>query len=231
MIKDIICVSIAGLTTDTLNVMEFETIGDPMSLFYDDNNFRKGGTPGGSFVGKQLREMISPENLQIMSLYLSEIDNADVYIQYLASIREVYSACVQRELVDSGDKSSGAKSYFEDKVDNFKAAFDAIHKLTSGSVGDTLKVHVLSCHCLEFVAAHGHTLAHLSDEPIETLHGKFRSFERRSNYRCRKNLIGRYKRIRTKAAIDTWNVKSWNVKLNAKAKEKRLRRRKKSKYF
>ena len=165
--------------------------------------------------------MISPENLQIMSLYLNEVDNADVYIQYLASIREVYSACVQRELQES----------FEDKVDNFKKAFDAIHTLTSGSVSDTLKVHVLSCHCHEFVAAHGHTLAHLSDEPIETLHGKLRFFERKSNYRCRKNLIGRYKRIRTKAAMDTWNVKSWTKPLSAKAKEKRLNKRKKSRYF
>ena len=64
------------------------------------------------------------------------------------------------------------KSYFEEKVENFKTAFDAIHSLTSGSVGDTLKVHVLSCHCHEFVATHGHTMAHLSDEPIETLQGK-----------------------------------------------------------
>ena len=216
MIINIISVSIPGLTTDTLNVMEYETIGDPMSRFYEDNNFRKGGTPGGSFVGKQLRAMISPENLDILSLYLTEVDNADVYIQYLASIREVYSACVQRELQES----------FEDKVDNFKKAFDAIHTLTSGSVSDTLKVHVLSCHCHEFVAAHGHTLAHLSDEPIETLHGKLKFFERKSSYRCRKNLIGKYKRSRTKACMDSWNVKSWNANLSAKEKARRLRRRK-----
>ena len=50
---------------------------------------------------------------------------------------------------------------FEEKVENFKTAFDAIHSLTSGSVSDTLKVHMLSCHCHEFVGTHGHTMAHL----------------------------------------------------------------------
>ena len=35
----------------------------------------------------------------------------------------------------------------------------------------------------------------------------------------------------TKAAMDTWNVKSWSVHLCTKAKEKRLKRRKKSRYF
>ena len=44
--------------------------------------------------------------------------------------------------------------------------------------------------------------------------------------KSRKNLIGKYKRSRTKACMDSWNVKSWNANLSAKEKARRLRRRK-----
>ena len=32
----------------------------------------------------------------IMSLYLSDVEDTNVYIKYLASIRELYSSCVRR---------------------------------------------------------------------------------------------------------------------------------------
>ena len=37
----------------------------------------------------------------IMSLYLSDVEDADVYIKYLAIIFELYSSCVRREVQDS----------------------------------------------------------------------------------------------------------------------------------
>ena len=74
-------------------------------------------------------------------------------------------------------------------------------------------------------------MAHLSDEPIETLHGKLRFFKRKSNYICRKNLVGRYKGIRTKASLDMWNTKKWGVNPSTMLKKKRMIRRKKYRYF
>ena len=106
---------------------------------------------------------------------------------------------------------------------------DMVHQ--ECDLSETLKVHVLSCHIREFLGFHGHTLAHLSDEPIETLHGKLRFFERKSNYICRKNLVGRYKGIRTKASLDMWNTKKRGVNPSTMLKKKRMIRRKKYRYF
>ena len=49
----------------------------------------------------------------------------------------------------------------------------------------------------------------IKDEPIESCHGKLRFFERKSNHICRKNLVGRYKGIRTRASFNTFNAKKW----------------------
>ena len=187
--------------------MEKSNFGSAMTKFYEHHNFRKGNTPGGGFVGKVLREMISPEKLQILSLYLE--DQGEVYIRYLSAIRELYSVCVQPELKDD----------FKVKVENYKEAFEAMHQ--ECSLSETLKVHVLSSHCSEFLSVHGHTLAHLSDEPIESCHGKLRFFERRSNHICRKNLVGRYKGLRTRASFTTFNAKK--IRSIVKQKEKRKR--------
>ena len=110
--------------------MEKSNFGSAMTKFYEHHNFRKGNTPGGGFVGKVLREMISPEKLQILSLYLE--DQGEVYIRYLSAIRELYSVCVQPELKDD----------FKVKVENYKEAFEAMHQ--ECSLSETLKVHVLS---------------------------------------------------------------------------------------
>ena len=197
--------------------MESSNFGDSMTQFYADNNFQKGGTPGAGFVGKVIREIISPHSLDLLSMYLGEQGN--VYIKYLSSIRELYSVCVQSDLKDD----------FEERVQNFRNAFEAAHQ--ECDLSETVKVHTLSCHIREFLSFHGHTLAHLSDEPIETLHGKFRFFERKSNYLCRKNLVGRYKRSRTKASMDTWNMKKWGHSTSTIKKKKRNKMRKKNHYF
>ena len=63
----------------------------------------------------------------------------------------------------------------------------------------------------------------LSDKPIESCHGKLRFFERKSNHICRKNLVGRYKDIRTKASFNTFNAKKLRSIVKNKVKKKRLR--------
>ena len=162
-------------------------------------------------------EIISPHSLELLSMYLG--DKGNVYIKFLSSIRELYSACVRSDLKDD----------FNERVQNFKDAFEAAHH--EYILSETMNVGVLSCHIREFLCFHGHTLAHLADEPIETLHGKFRFFERKSNYLCRKNLVGRYKCIRTNASLDTWNMKKWGHSTSTMKKKKRSKMRKRNRYF
>ena len=53
--------------------MEHQVFGDLMTEFYEDHRFRRGGTPGGNFTGRVLREIMSPQMLQVLSRKLSTL--------------------------------------------------------------------------------------------------------------------------------------------------------------
>ena len=184
--------------------MEFRVFGDKMEKFYRQNHFKRGGSAGGDFSGKVIRQIISHKSLAKLSQLLGP--EGDVYVKYLAALRELYRVCAQKQL----------KEDYEIEVRNFKDAFEEIH--SACGLSETTKVHILSCHVDEFLASHGHTMSHLSDEPIETQHGRLRFFERKHNYVCRRNLLSKYKSIRSKASFDTFNTKHRMYKANAKLK-------------
>ena len=97
--------------------------------FFTNNTFRKGNTPGGAFTGKELRRMLSPDSLQELALIL-DLEGAP-WISYLKSIREVYSACVQRDL--------HADFSYEKAFHDFRVNFNAVHNLSEGRITETLK--------------------------------------------------------------------------------------------
>ena len=186
--------NVAGAGNDCLESME-GCFGRRMFKFYDDCSYVKGNTTGGQFTGKVLRKIISPNSLSLLHTYLG--DTADLYINYLHSLRELYVVCTQSHMDE--DYS------YEEKVRKFQQSFDAVHMRFG--LSETPKVHVLYSHVKDFISKCGHTMAMFSDEPIETCHGRLRFMERRHNYRCR-SLVGKYKSQRSKASFDMWNRKS-----------------------
>ena len=110
--------------------MECQVFGDVMLEFYQENHFVSGGTPGGQFTGRVLREIMSPEKLQLLSQKLG--DSGDIYIQYLASMRELYSHCIQKRFNNG--------SYVE-KAAVFKECFERVHNHCG--LSETVKVYLL----------------------------------------------------------------------------------------
>ena len=78
-----------------LEVMEFGIFGDAMTEFFEENHLVRGNTPGGKFTGKVLREIMSPEKLEILSGKLGARGN--IYIKFLAALRELYSHCARKD--------------------------------------------------------------------------------------------------------------------------------------
>ena len=173
-----------------------EKFGAPMFQFYRDFCYFKGNTTGGDFTGKVLRKIIGPSSLSLLSTYLGE--TAAPYINYLASLRELYIVCTSKHLDD--DYS------YEEKVTEFQQCFDEVNRVFN--LSETTKVHILYSHVREFLSIHGHTMAMFSDEPIETCHGRLRFMERKHNYWCSRNLVGKYKNQRSKASVNLHFVRT-----------------------
>ena len=78
---------------------------------YEDND-------GNQFTGKILRQIISPHSLALLSIYVGR--QADAYIRYLDSIRELYVVCVKNDLDE--DYS------YEEKMMNLQEAFEVVNR-------------------------------------------------------------------------------------------------------
>ena len=103
-----------GTANDAFKAMEqIWTDTGVMQMFYQSNNFKKGGGPGGDFTGKVIRQMISEDNLAELERLLGEEQGA-VWIRYLSAIREIHKVLVKENLDDS----------YEDKVEEFQDSFN-----------------------------------------------------------------------------------------------------------
>ena len=89
---------LTGLGNDAFKMLE-EFFPEVLAQFYEDNGFRKGAGAGGGFVGKTLSEMMRAEKLELLKLMLGE-ENGQIWVDYLASIRELLTVCNSQELVN-----------------------------------------------------------------------------------------------------------------------------------
>ena len=180
-----------------------------MTEFFEENHLACGNTPGGKFTGKVLREIMSPEKLEILSGKLGARGN--IYIKFLAALRELYSHCARKDLEESS---------ITEKAMVFRHWFEEVHK--DCQLSDTVKVHILSSHCSQFISWNGHTMGLFMDESIEKCHGQLRHLERTHNYVCKKKKVGDEKSRRSKASFDMWNSKNLHLsKTKAVKKTKR----------
>ena len=197
--------------------MEYLTFGDSVTQFLESNGMKRGGMAGGKYNGKVLRKLMSPEMLDKLGQHLG--DEAKIYTDYLHTLREFYSILVDKTL------------YLElayEKERKYRECFQVLHEACG--LSETLKQHVLMHHCVEYLELTGHTFKHYSDEIVETTHGKLRYFEKKHNYNW-KSFVGKYKSSRSKGSFDLWNAKHAKINVNPKDIGKKLRNRKRLRYF
>ena len=89
-------------------------------------------------------------------------------VEYLRSIRILYYTCVKRKL----DKTN--LSYITD-VDKFRSSFEVVHE--SWQVPETLKIHILRVHILEFFTDTQETMNTTNDQGPEAKHYEIRHTE------------------------------------------------------
>ena len=118
-----------GAANDCLKIME-QFFSDQMDQFYQDHGFYKGNTPGVEFTGVTISQLISEEKLQALSLYLGL--PGDLFIEYLAALRELLAKCNQQTV-------SGEEIYLS-KVERLRLAFEAMHD--SYGLSETFKVMI-----------------------------------------------------------------------------------------
>ena len=128
---------------------------DIMESFYERNNYRKGGGPGGKFVGREIRKIIAADSLEELRGLIGE----NSWIEYLHSIRNYYEVCVKEKLEDD--------SYIE-KIQEFKNAFNEIY--AQWNMSEIPKNHILATHVGEFLALEEETLWTCNDENLEACH-------------------------------------------------------------
>ena len=175
-----------------------------MEHFETSFNLKTGNTPGGnSYTGKVIRQIMAPEMLQELRMLLPDCDDnaAHLFIDYLEALRELHYVLVKPEL----DEEYGYEGVFE----NFMTAFEAVHDVWG--LPETLKIHILNTHTLEYLSEEGQTLCMTNDEHLETGHQKVRYHELRHNFKCRKNVVGAYKKKRSLSSITSFN--SFNKRL------------------
>ena len=130
-----------GVTNDCLRIME-TFFPEQMSQFYEDFSFHRGGGPGNDFTGKTISEMIKEEKLVLLGQSLGE--DGDIFIRYLAAIREMMAVCNQEQLTDYS---------YEEKAEEFRDAFEELQE-TYG-LSETIKVHILGQHVPDYMARTG----------------------------------------------------------------------------
>ena len=136
----------SGVADDALKMMGL-VFGDPMDFFYEMYGFRKGGTPGGGFTGKELRKMFNDENLGHLRQLLGESDVVDMWIEYLSSILNLHRTCVKDTLPEDLGRSD---------IERYKKAFKKVNE--KWNLSETVKVHILCDHVGDFFANEKRTM-------------------------------------------------------------------------
>ena len=116
-----------GAANDCLEIME-DLFPREMKQFYEDNKFEKGDSAGKKFLGVTLSEIMSEEKLAILSLMLDR--PGDVFIDYLAALRELLVECNKEEVSE--------EEIYMGKVESYRQAFEAMH--SAYGLSETIKV-------------------------------------------------------------------------------------------
>ena len=142
---------------------------------YEWYGLKKGGMSGGEFNGPNLKNLLKPFMLTELERHLGE--DSKPWLEYLDSIRELHKMCVQKEMPDVAT--------YELIVGDFIECFEVVYLL---GCPETLKVHVASCHILEFLKENQETLHDYLDEGVEAMHQLWMRREFRHKFKMTKDL-------------------------------------------
>ena len=124
-------VNLLGPCNDALELLEKMYPVEMKDEFYYEHNLKKCGEgPGGQFNGPSLKSILEDKALASMESTLPNYETALTFTNYLRSIRDLHSLCVEKDLDPK----------YEDIIKNFSDQFYNLFICYNLSM--TLKVHV-----------------------------------------------------------------------------------------
>ena len=160
---------------DSLDRMEFYW-SEQMEEFYKKHSLKKAGQgPGGKFNGKDIRLIFQDSNLeQLRSMLPVE---AEPFLNYLRSIRELHFAVISKEF----SYSRCEKAIFE-----FEIHFWHLHETMSLPM--TLKVHIILDHYMWYFNEMGKNFCETNGEFVEAVHYTLDGHEDKHKFKVTRNI-------------------------------------------
>ena len=121
------------------------------------------------FIGKKLQLMFSEPYLAVLSNCLPQDEDSAAMVDYMRAILKLHKSAVRKEL------DNETMVHVQD-IEDFRIAFDKVHQ-SSYEVPETLKVHVLKEHLIQFFVLTNESCAKYYDGHIEAMHGNQRRIE------------------------------------------------------
>ena len=128
-------------------------------------------------------------------------EDGDTWCNYIRSIHGVYSTMVQKNLAEDFS--------YEKKFEDFNDCFNAVHD--GWGLPETLKVHLMNSHVLEFLAAEGCTMWSMSEECMENCHNLFKVLARKGGYENRINHDSDHRGKQLQGSQANWNTRAKRV--------------------
>ena len=156
-------VNLLGPINDCIEKME-SLYPEEMENFLKRHNISKSGQgPGGQLNGPSIKTILKETNLNELESLLPE--EAEHFISYMRSIRELHRICIADELDPD----------FNLVIQNVQENFDYLYE--NFGLNMTLKTHVILHHYGFYFSITGKTLKDTNGEYVEALHNTLRIHE------------------------------------------------------
>ena len=161
-----------GPVNQTIQTMSKTVPG--MADFLRENNI-KGSGCGGDLNGPTIKKLLQNHNNQLTKLEilcLNVSQDHSLFIEHLRNINLLHT------LVNSHDLRL---EMIKDVIGKMRENFLKLHE--KFEMSETLKLHIIFAHYLEYFEQTGHTLLKYTDEVTEAVHSQLRMFEERHYYK------------------------------------------------
>ena len=134
-------------------------------------NHFKGSGPGGDFNGPTIKDLINNES-KLNELKDEISSEYEEFIIHLKNIAQVHRVATRKEL--DIDDAKLVLSKFPNDWKTMRDKFD---------LSESLKIHIIIDHMLDYFELTGKTFLTVSDEITEAAHSALRTFDERHGYK------------------------------------------------
>ena len=142
--------------------------------FMKENNI-KGSGCGGDLNGPTIKKLLQNHHNQLTNLEILCRDVSDDHLLFIEHLRNIN---ILHTLVNSHNLNLDT---IKSVIAQMRRIFIKLHK--KFHMSESLKLHIIFSHYVEYFELTGHTLLKYTDEVTEAVHSQLRMFEERHQYK------------------------------------------------